>query len=300
MLLLIVLVSALSYLGRVHLFFELLSHFRFQYFILSWVPFVLLALTQTKPWLWVAFFCLGLNGVAIAPWYMPLPTLGSSGQPLRVMVSNILTDNQNYDSFYSLVEAEQPDLLVVLETNYEWVRELSDLDQILPYSVTEPREDNFGIALYSKLPLDDVEVKNWSAPAHEVPSITAQIDWNGLPVEVIATHPLPPINSSYYEGRNHHIDGLAYYAQGLERSLIVAGDLNTTMWSPYYQSLVRRAKLKNTREGFGIQPTWPVDILPLQIPIDHVLVSRDFTVLETRRGRSVGSDHYPLITDVAI
>ncbi len=300
LMLLITLVSALSYLGRVHLFFELLSHFRFQYFVLSWVPFILLALMQTKPWLWMAFFCLGLNGVAIAPWYMPLPTLGHSGQPMRVMVSNVLTDNRNYDSFYSLVEAEQPDLLVVLETNDEWVRELADLDHILPYSVTEPREDNFGIALYSKLPLDDVEIPSWSATAYEVPSITAQVDWNGAPVEVIATHPLPPINSTYYEGRNKHIDELAYYAQGLGRSLIIAGDLNTTMWSPYYQSLVRRAKLKNTREGFGIQPTWPTEITPLQIPIDHVLVSRDFTVLETRRGRSVGSDHYPLITDVAI
>ena len=300
LMLLIALLSALSYLGRVHLFFELLSHFRFQYFVLSWIPFVLLALMQTKPWLWVAFFCLGLNGVAIAPWYMPLPNLGGAGQPLRVMVSNVLTDNRAYDSFYSLVEAEQPDLLVVLEANDEWVRELWDLEQILPYSVMEPREDNFGIALYSKLPLDDVELHDWAEAAYEVPSITAQIDWNGRPVEVIATHPLPPINSTYYEGRNEHIDQLAYYAQGLGRSLILAGDLNTTMWSPYYQSLVRRAKLKNTREGFGIQPTWPSEVPPLQIPIDHVLVSRDFTVLETRRGRSVGSDHYPLITDVAL
>ncbi len=300
LMLLIALMSALSYLGRVHLFFELLSHFRFQYFVLSWIPFILLALMQTKPWLWVAFFCLGLNGVAIAPWYLPLPTLGNSGQPMRVMVSNVLTDNRNYDSFYSLVEAEQPDLLVVLETSDEWVRELSDLDQILPYSVIEPREDNFGIALYSKLPLDDVEIPSWSAQAYEVPSITAQVDWNGAPVEVIATHPLPPINNTYYKERNKHIDELADYAQGLGRSLIIAGDLNTTMWSPYYQSLVRRAKLKNTREGFGIQPTWPTDAPILQIPIDHILVSRDFTVLDNRRGRNVGSDHYPLITDVAI
>ncbi|NJN31021.1 MAG: endonuclease/exonuclease/phosphatase family protein [Synechococcales cyanobacterium RM1_1_8] len=298
--LLTLLMSALSYLGRVHLFFELLSHFRFQYFLLSWVPFVLLALTREKPWIWVAFFVLGLNGVAIAPWYLPLPALAESGPPLRIMVSNVLGENDSYDSFYNLVETEQPDLLVVLELTDQWARELTDLERILPYAVIEPRENNSGIALYSKLPLDDVAVPNWSASLGELPSITAQIDWQGKLVELVATHPAPPINPAYFEARNQHLDEMAFYARGLGRSTIVAGDLNTTMWSPFYQSLTRGAKLKNTREGFGLQPTWPSNLPPLQIPIDHILVSRDFTVLESRRGRSVGSDHYPLIADLAL
>lgn len=315
LLLLVVLLSVLSYLGRVHLFCELLSHFRFQFFLLSWVPFVLLSLTGERPWLWTALFCLGLNGVAIAPWYLPLPVLGESGPPLRVMVSNVLSENRSYDAFYALVEQEQPDLLVTLEVNDEWVRELTDLELILPYSAIEPREDNFGIALYSKQPLDDVERVIWGEGAETaelaetaamvntgVPSITAQIDWQGQLIELVATHAMPPINPGYFEARNDHLRSLAQYLRELGggRPKLVLGDFNTTMWSPFYQSLVRKAKLKNAREGFGIQPTWPSKMPLLQIPIDHILTSHDFTVLDSRRRRLAGSDHDVLLADVAL
>lgn len=305
LLLLVVLLSVLSYLGRVHLFFELLSHFRFQFFVLSWIPFVLLSLTGERPWIWTALFCLGLNGVAIAPWYLPLPVLEETGPPLRVMVSNVLSENRSYDAFYQLVEQEQPDLLVTLEVNDQWVRELADLERILPYSAIEPREDNFGIALYSKQPLDDLEWVRWGEMPGQIgggPSITAQIDWQGQLIELVATHPLPPINPGYFEARNDHLRSLTQYLQGLGggRPRLVLGDLNTTMWSPFYQSLVRKAKLKNSREGFGIQPTWPSEMPLLQIPIDHVLTSREFTVLDSRRRRLVGSDHDVLLADVAL
>ncbi len=56
------------------------------------------------------------------------------------------------------------------------------------------------------------------------------------------------------------------------------------MWSPYYQKLEQKTRLRNSRLGFGILPTWPAkkignsivfDILSrfFQIPIDHCLIS---------------------------
>ena len=71
------------------------------------------------------------------------------------------------------------------------------------------------------------------------------------------------------------------------------------MWSPYYRDLVNKGQLNNVRAGFGIFPTWPIFQPLLSIPIDHCLVSKDFQVLETRKGRKIGSDHFPLITDIA-
>jgi endonuclease/exonuclease/phosphatase (EEP) superfamily protein YafD len=80
----------------------------------------------------------------------------------------------------------------------------------------------------------------------------------------------------------------------------VLGDLNMTVWSPYYKSFVEKTKLHNTRTGFGILPTWPAQSPLLFIPLDHCLVSEDIKVLHTRTGRNVGSDHLPLITDTVI
>ena len=76
------------------------------------------------------------------------------------------------------------------------------------------------------------------------------------------------------------------------------GDLNITMWSPNYQEFVDRAELKNTRQGHGILPSWPTQFPVLSIPIDHVLVSSEIQVRDTRIGRNVGSDHLPIIVDL--
>jgi endonuclease/exonuclease/phosphatase (EEP) superfamily protein YafD len=77
------------------------------------------------------------------------------------------------------------------------------------------------------------------------------------------------------------------------------GDLNMSMWSPYYRQFIRSTGMRNTRQGYGVQPSWPVDAPLLPIPIDHCLISRGFQVLNNRIGSDIGSDHYPLIVDLA-
>jgi endonuclease/exonuclease/phosphatase family metal-dependent hydrolase len=81
---------------------------------------------------------------------------------------------------------------------------------------------------------------------------------------------------------------------------IVMGDLNMSMWSPYYRKFIDRAKLRNTRQGFGIQPSWPTNLPLLQIPIDHCSITSKLKVSNNRIGKDIGSDHYPLIVDLVL
>ena len=80
----------------------------------------------------------------------------------------------------------------------------------------------------------------------------------------------------------------------------VMGDLNMSMWSPYYRDFVDRSHLTNIRQGFGIQPSWPVNLPLLQIPIDHCLITSKIKVSNNQIGKDIGSDHYPLIADLVI
>ena len=70
------------------------------------------------------------------------------------------------------------------------------------------------------------------------------------------------------------------------------------MWSIDYEKFINITKLKNSRMGVGILPTWPAPV-PL-IPIDHVLVSSDIKVRNISVGRDIGSDHLPLIVDLIL
>jgi len=72
------------------------------------------------------------------------------------------------------------------------------------------------------------------------------------------------------------------------------------MWSSFYTNMVKTAKLRNARSGFGILPTWPTFLPLAYIPIARFLVSKKIGVLKIHTGHNVGSDHWPLITDLVI
>ena len=74
-----------------------------------------------------------------------------------------------------------------------------------------------------------------------------------------------------------------------------------TLWSPYYTRFEQETGMVNARKGFGLFPTWPtwMQMSLLMIPIDHCLVSSDLRVTNFRTGRNVGSDHLPVIVDIA-
>ena len=82
--------------------------------------------------------------------------------------------------------------------------------------------------------------------------------------------------------------------------MIVAGDFNTTPWSPHFGDLLAAAGLRNAAEGKGYIPTWPTWFWPARIPIYYVLLKGPIAVTTVRRGPAVGSDHFPIIADLRL
>ncbi|MFP4120026.1 endonuclease/exonuclease/phosphatase family protein [Coleofasciculus sp.] len=294
------LLSLGAYLGGVHRYFELSSHFKVQYFVISCIVFLLLSFARRKNWWLISLFCLTLNVVDVIPWYIPqFSGINTpSGQPLRVLLANVYSDNQRYAEFISLVKAEKPQLLVVQEINPIWSKQLEALKHLLPYQIVYPRFDNFGIAVYSSIPLTNTDIQYFTP--YDIPSIFAEVQWQGQTISIIATHPLPPINREYFNSRNQQLLELGKAINSINNFPVVIGDLNTTMWSPYYRQFIRQTGLKNARVGFGILPTWPQGAPMLQIPLDHCLISPEINVLTIRTAGDIGSDHRPLIVDLVI
>jgi endonuclease/exonuclease/phosphatase (EEP) superfamily protein YafD len=81
--------------------------------------------------------------------------------------------------------------------------------------------------------------------------------------------------------------------------VLLAGDLNTTPWSPYFQTLEKESGLKNSMKGFGFQPSWAGNAF-LKIPLDHFLHSPEIVIHNRMIGPDVGSDHLPVIIDFTI
>ena len=76
-------------------------------------------------------------------------------------------------------------------------------------------------------------------------------------------------------------------------------DLNHN--APSSRRLLAAGELKNSQRGYGLELTFPSDSSPLvQVSIDHVLHSDGFRVVDRRLGPALGSDHLPVVVDLAL
>lgn len=293
----ILILSILGLFSSVHLMFDLASHFRVHYAITACTTSIVFLFCRAYLLVFISIAFLILNLAFVLPWYFGSQEAGSNND-IKLFLSNVLTNNNDHKSFVSLIQNENPDIIVVMEINKSWVNALDLIKNEYTYSKLAPREDNFGIGVYSKLPIIMESVTYFGSSG--VPSIVLSLEAAKSTLTLVVTHPVPPIGDDYFKSRNEQLSHIAQEAEKISGPLILAGDLNTTMWSSHYSQLEKNGKLRNVRRGFGINATWPSRLGILGIPIDHVLVSEEIGVVDFKVGASVGSDHLPLIVELSI
>jgi endonuclease/exonuclease/phosphatase (EEP) superfamily protein YafD len=291
--------TVLGFCGRFGWLLDLFSHFRVQYFLALVVAAALLLFSQQRK----TAACLGvfaiINLVVILPLYFGRTVeAGEHESMLRAMLINVKTESGDPILVAKTLSEMNPQIVVLEEINSRWLIDLKESLQAYPNSCVRPREDNFGIGLFSKFPLSNAAVVDIGEV--KVPSILADVRIGTTTLRVIATHPLPPAGARYSQWRNSHLDRIPDYVPNDGSSILLLGDLNVSPWNHHFKQLLTRTGLRDSSKGRGVQPTWPAGNPLLLIPIDHCLHSRDVMILRKKIGPNVGSDHYPVIVDIAI
>jgi endonuclease/exonuclease/phosphatase (EEP) superfamily protein YafD len=252
-----------------------------------------------KQWRWLvaALICVLISGFSVVPWYFPNGQSGA-GHRVRLLLSNVYVGNSRYEALTDLIRAEDPDLLFIQEVTPPWAKQLETIRNEYPHGVIRDAEDAGGIASLSRLPL--IQAGDAGIGDYNGPSLEIRLNIGDRLVHIINTHTPPPMGKLHSQRRNEHFEVIAERVNDLPAPKILIGDLNATMWSPYFKRLVERTELVNAREGFGVLPTWPTFLPVMKIPIDHCLVSRDIRVVGVRTGPHIGSDHLPLIVDLEL
>ncbi len=295
----ICLLTILGFAGGLFWVFDLFSHFRVQY-LLSILPILICLLLLRRFRESILFgLCAAVNLVSILPYYLPVPPAADDNRTvLRVLSLNVNSANQRYDLVRELIKARDPDIILLTEVNRAWVEELEQLYPLYPYRKCEPRDDNSGIALYSKLVCDKCEIIYFGETG--APSISAEFDVGQQRLAVLGTHPPPPISGIYSRFRDDQIEAVAEYLAQIPDQKLLLGDLNTSPWSYSFGKLVKKAALVDSSKGRGICSTWPTDSILYRIPIDFCLISEGIGIKDRSVGPDVGSDHFPLIVDIVL
>lgn len=281
---------------------ELLTHFRVQYAvallagagILAWLRSPRSAIAYALLGAWSAAPVIALH----LPAEGPPATSRPAGPVLTALLLNVHTANVEHERVLELIATEDADLVVLQEVNQRWAEVLASTIEAYPHRVVHPREDNFGILLMSKLPMERSETPRFDAT--RVPSILGVFDVAGVILNVLATHPVPPASSRNASFRNEHLLALGSYAAQPDGAVLVLGDLNSTPWSPYFSDLLRSSGLRNAARGFGVLPSWPALPWLLRLPLDHCLHSEEIEILDLGLGDAVGSDHRPVVVALQV
>lgn len=280
-----------------HRWVELFSHFRLQYLVVAVLLAVTFAALREFAYTLALSLAIVFNAALVLPWYLDdAPHVESV--PVKMLLANVHSSNTAYERLIELVAEESPDIVVLQEINDAWVAGTRTLTSEYPFQYAQPRAGNFGIAIYSRIPLDSVT--HVDSPPHGFPTILAQATVSGNTFTMISTHPMIPLGETAYTSRNTQLDHVTSLVTAASGPTVLIGDLNTSMWSHSYRKLIAATGLHDVRRGFGVIPTWPTFMPFAMIPIDHALISSGIGVEDVRRGRRIGSDHLPLIVTIRL
>ena len=294
---------------------ELLNSLRVQ---MAGVAFVLALVMVRRPrprrWI-VAMLCMGIVPalVSIGPDVTPGSDAGNNlGPPLRLISFNVLTSNRRHADVVQWLLEQDADVIALIETDSRWTAAVEPiLSPTHPHRVThQPSGGNFGMCLFSRLPLIQASVRTPDSldTGFFMPEIDCVVDRGGVTYRILVTHPLPPMRQSPFASRNHQIDQAARWARQAQQSpgeVIVVGDFNATPWSPILRRFRRTSGL-NRAATMGPAVTWSAARSKTAwlrqasgLTIDHVWLSPRVSLMGYRVGPALGSDHRPLMVEVA-
>lgn len=297
----LVLVFVFSLLGKHFLLAELIGSFRYQLAALL-IPFAVASLLLRQRILSLLLLgIIGWNAMTFLSVYWPDRLAKPVHPSIKIMSLNLLGDNPEHQRVIEVVRDYQPDVLMLLEYSNLWNKQLQPLHDQYPFRVTEHRWHGYGIAAFSKRPVNDVEVLQLTADQTDVPALVFQVDCGGQTVRLAGLHTMSPINRMRLDLRNSQMSEIGTYLTQSDQPTVLMGDFNCTPWSPFMRQLLKSSGYRDSRQGRGFHATWRADLHAiLRIPIDHVLVSPAVDVYHREVGPECGSDHLPVIFRVGV
>jgi endonuclease/exonuclease/phosphatase (EEP) superfamily protein YafD len=223
------------------------------------------------------------------------PEDSETRRKFKLLTFNTYNLNNDLNSIWGEVQRHNADVVLLIEFGPSKKALLPRLKARYPHYKSCQWDWNWAVGLFSRLPLQKFMVV---APNDEIgPSlISADIELAGSPVTIIGAHILSPIHGP--RANFIELDHLTGGARDSLNPVVVAGDLNTTVWANAFDNFRRKSRL--THMGYLI-PTWPMRPLPLpQLGIDHIFASPELRITDVRAGNAAGSDHLPVLATIEL
>lgn len=235
--------------------------------------------------------------------YLPIRThkYTKQGHSIVTLSVNVMQENRDFQRLVALVQRVQPDVLLTMETDQRWEEALSEIEKYFENTIRVPKDNRYGMHLYSKLEIDDFKIHHLISKEH--PSIEATfVDAYKNYVTFWAIHPPPPSPTEKPTSKQKDAELMEVARRVRQTTLptIVLGDFNNVAWSKISKLFGKVSNLKDARLNKGIHGTFPSRFWIFRFPIDLLFHSRSVTVSKIKVLPSIGSDHLPFLCKLRV
>jgi endonuclease/exonuclease/phosphatase (EEP) superfamily protein YafD len=212
-----------------------------------------------------------------------------------VISSNVLQFNTAYNRFIDLINKEQPQIFLTMESDGGWEKALRVLEADYPNFEKVTLDNTYGMHFYTKLKVNKSQVHYFVA--EDIPSMEIELETaDGHRFIFFAVHPPPP--SPTEEENSKERDGdllsVAKRVGQYKMPVVVTGDFNNVAWAKSSLLFKKTSKLIDARIGRGILSTFHANYWFFRVPLDLLFHSPSVFIDKLFIYPSVGSDHFPM------
>lgn len=226
-----------------------------------------------------------------------LPSAERQNKYFTLLICNVLQHNKKKEALRHLIADQDPDLILLVETDERWRQELTNITDAYPYKIEQPQNDTYGMLLYSRFRLEKGEVRFLVNDSY--PSFKCLVHLNAKQrFWFYGMHPPPPspTERAYSTPRDTELMILAEeIGKNKDQVSLVAGDLNDVAWSYTTAKFLEISGLRDPRKGRGVYSTFHARYFFMRWPLDHVFCSKQFRLRKLKKLPSIGSDHFPVL-----
>jgi endonuclease/exonuclease/phosphatase (EEP) superfamily protein YafD len=263
----------------------------------------------------LAVLCVAVCGPRTAIGGTPV----TSGSALRVFSLNVGAARRidHPDAVVRAVRATSPDVVCLVEAPV-WVRQAvtGQIGDTYPFSASSDE-----IVVLSRLPLTDQQHDLLPVGAHDSLRVSVELDRRLIDLTVVhllradeyrglrsgPRSALSTIRSFSTDERDDAVGRLIAQARAEPGAKLLAGDFNMTPTSRAHAALRQVLRDAFAESGWGLGHTYPSSLGPIGlgislplIRIDYIWYSDQFSANGAWVGPDGGSDHRPIVADLAL
>lgn len=220
---------------------------------------------------------------------------------IKIFSANVLQKNTNSEILISEIAEQDPDIILLTETDAKWKNYVSAATEQYPYKIEVPLDNTYGLLFYSRIQLSGTSVEYLVDDS--IPSVHTTLNLpSGEDVRLFAIHPTPPMpqHNPSSTDRDAEMMIVAKKAMESEIPVVVIGDFNDVAWSGTTTMFQNISGLLDVRVGRGFYNSFDATSNIMRWPLDQYFVSEEFRVVELKTGKKIDSDHFPVYVTLSL